>query len=125
MQGQTEITKRGIVFQQTKDMREAQTSASTRPPEPGRGRARGRRRLVVLLVVVAGACTMAAFGVGVTAQTRAEARVVELDERLTFLQLRLQNYLDQVDELTARAAERQAQNDDARAALGSTEGFLE
>ena len=70
-------------------------------------------------------CTLVAFGIGVTAQTRAEARVVELDERITLLQLRLEDHLDQVDELTARAEERQAQNDDARAALGSTEGFLE
>lgn len=113
------------MFKQTKDMREAQASLSTRPHQRSGGRTRGRRRLVALLIVVAGACTVAAFGVGVTAQTRAEARVVELDERITLLQLRLQNHLEQVDELTGRAEERQAQNDDARAALGSTEGFLE
>lgn len=79
----------------------------------------------MLLIVVAGICTVVSFGVGVTAQTRAEARVVELDQRLTLLQLRLQNHLDQVDALSVRAQERQAQNDDARAALDSTEGFLE
>lgn len=119
------------MFKQTKDMRDAQVSLSTRPyestrpPERGRRRARARRRLVVFSIVVAGACTVAVFGVGVTAQTRAESRVVELDERITLLQLRLQNYLEQVDELTARAEERRAENDDARAALDSTEGFLE
>ncbi len=112
------------MFQQTKDMREAQPSVSTRPEDRERGRARGRR-IVAVLTGIAAVCTLAAFGLGVTAQTRAEARVVELDERITLLQLRLQDYLDQVDELTARAAERQAKNDDARAALDSTEGFIQ
>ncbi len=120
------------MFQQTKDRRLAQTSPSTRPHDhengrervPERRRARGRR-LVALLTAVAVVCTLVAFGIGVTAQTRAEARLIELDERITLLQLRLQDHLDQVDKLTARAADRQAQNDDARAALGSTEGFLE
>jgi len=112
------------VFQQTKDVREAQTSPSTRPNVRERRRARGRR-LIALLTGLAVVCTLAAFGFGVTAQTRAEARVVELDERITLLQLRLADHLEQVEELTARSAERQAQNDDARAALGSTEGFLE
>ncbi len=112
------------MFQQTKDVRGTQTSASTRPHDPRRRPAR-RRRWIALLTIAAGACTVVAFGVGVTAQTRAEARVVELDESITLLELRLQNHLEQVDELTGRAEERQAQNDDARAALGSTEGFLE
>ncbi|WP_458041386.1 MULTISPECIES: hypothetical protein [Bacteria] len=116
------------MFQQTKDRRLAQTSPSTRPHDHENGRERRRargRRLVALLTAVAVVCTLVAFGIGVTAQTRAEARLIELDERITLLQLRLQDHLDQVDKLTARAADRQAQNDDARAALGSTEGFLE
>jgi hypothetical protein len=123
-EGQAEVTRRGIVFQQTKDAREAQASPSTRPHDRERRRARGRR-LIALLTGLAAVCTLVAFGIGVTAQTRAEARVVELDERITLLQLRLEDHLDQVDELTARAEERRAQNDDARAALGSTEGFLQ
>lgn len=113
------------MFQQTKDMREAQASLSSGPHERRPGRARGRRRLVVLLIVAAGVCTVVGFGVGVTAQSRAESRVIELDERITLLQLRLQNHIEQVEELTARAEERQAQNDDARTQLESTEGFLE
>lgn len=112
------------MFQETKDVRDTRPSVSIRPHDRERRRARGRR-LVALLTAVAVVCTLAAFGFGVTAQTRAEARVAELDERITLLQLRLQNHLDQVDELTTRAAERQAKNDDARAALGSTEGFLQ
>ncbi|WP_396641167.1 hypothetical protein [Microbacterium sp.] len=116
------------MFQQTKDRRPAQTSPSTRPDdrEPRRERAGARRRrLVALLTSVAVVCTLVAFGIGVTAQTRAEARLLELDERITLMQLRLQDHLEQVDDLTTRAADRQAQNEDARAALGSTEGFLE
>lgn len=120
------------MFQETKDRRPAPTSPSTRPHDREdrreRGRERGRarrRRLIAVLTTVAVVCTIVAFGIGVTAQTRAEARLLELDERITLLQLRLQDHLEQIDELAVRAADRQAKNDDARAALDSTEGFLE
>lgn len=112
------------MFQQTKLARDAQSSASTRPHGQERRRARGRR-LVALLTTLAVVGTLVAFGVGITAQTRAEARVVELDQRIELLHLRLEDHLARVDELDARAEERRAQNDDARAALESTEGFLE
>ena len=107
------------MFHETKSARPV--AATPEPPQ----RRRRRPRIVPIAIGLALVTTFAAFGLGVTAQSRAESRIVELDERIGFLQLRLADQLAQVDILTSRAAERTAQNDDAREQLSSTEGFLE
>ena len=110
------------MFHETTGARTAQTTASPAAEAPARP---ARRRGTPILIGAALIGTLVAFGIGVTAQSRAEARIIELDQRIHGLQLELEERRDAAAELSARVGRRSAENDDRRAALDSTEGFLD